>query len=68
MKIFKLIRQKVYNFFHPSFQDSLRRFGIMEDLRMPEEEQDRCIKMVEEKRKEITSNNTSNKNEDQKKT
>jgi len=68
MKIFKLIRQKIYNFFHPSFQDSLRRFGIMEDLRMSEEEQGRCIKMIERKRKKINPKDASKKNEGAKKT
>ena len=61
MKIFKLIKQKMYHFFRPSFEERLRRFGIVEDLRMSEKEKVRYIKMIEEKRKKIISKDASDK-------
>ena len=59
MKIFKLIKQKVHNFFHPSFEEGMRRFGIVEDFYMSEEDRDRCIEMIEQRRKKLKSRDNS---------
>ena len=46
-KVIAYIKQKVYDYFHPSLEDCLRDFAIVEPT-ITHEEAERLLKMIEE--------------------
>lgn len=42
------IRKRIYEFFHPSVESIIKKFGIVEDLSITEEEAEELLKMLGE--------------------
>lgn len=53
-KAWKYIKQKIYDYFHPSIYDVLNTFGIVEPT-ITKEEAERCLKLIDEWREEYNA-------------